>query len=125
QGALRAAVIAPAAVVGGRMSDLRSVAFPTLDETQIAMLQRCAHGSLRGYPDGHTLIKVGDRDFKFYVVKSGGIEILDESGDSPRPVTRHGPGQFTGDVSHLTGGRALITAVTRGECELYEVAADD
>jgi thioredoxin reductase (NADPH) len=107
------------------MSDLRSVAFPTLDEAQIAMLERCAHGSLHRYPDGHTLIKVGDRDFKFYVVKSGAIEILDESGDSPRQVTRHGPGQFTGDVTHLTGGRALITAVTRGECGLYEVAADD
>jgi thioredoxin reductase (NADPH) len=73
--------------------DLHSVAFPVLDDTQIDALAGCSAASLKRYPDGHVLIKVGDPHFKFFVVKSGSIEILDESGDTPRRVTLHGKGQ--------------------------------
>src|SRR6185436_11757244 len=51
-------------------------------------------------------------------------EILDESGDTPRRVALLRRGEFTGDVAHLTGRPALVTAVTRTECEVYEVSAD-
>jgi thioredoxin reductase (NADPH) len=51
---------------------------------------------------GHKLFAVGDRDFKFFVVKSGEIEILDESGETPQTVAVHRLGEFTGDVAHLT-----------------------
>ena len=33
-------------------------------------------------------------------------------------------GQFTGDVSQLTGGPAVVSAVARGDCEVYEVSGD-
>ena len=58
------------------------------------------------YRDGETLFEAGDRDFKFFVVKSGEVEIVDESGETPKTVTVHGPGEFTGDVAHLTGSPA-------------------
>src|ERR1700687_4158831 len=83
--------------------DLHAAAFPTLDETQIAALERGAPGSLRRYPDGHTLFAVGDRDFKSFVVKSGEVELRDESGETPRRVALLGRGEFTGDVAHLSG----------------------
>jgi cyclic nucleotide-binding protein len=35
-----------------------------------------------------------------------------------------GPGEFTGDVAHLTGGPSLASAVARGNCEAYEVSAE-
>ena len=104
--------------------DLRAVAFPKLTGDQIARIGRCAGATGKRYGDGKTLFDVGDRDFKFFVVKSGQVDVVDPSSDPPKTVTTHGPGEFTGDVSHLTGSPALVRAVVRGDAELYEVAPD-
>ena len=104
--------------------DLRSVAFPKLDESQMAALDRCPLTKLAWYRDGEKLFKVGDRDFKFYVIKSGKVEIVDESGESPRTIAVQGPGEFTGDVAQLTGGPAIVNAIARGDCEVYEVSPE-
>jgi thioredoxin reductase (NADPH) len=104
--------------------DLISVAFPTLDADQVATLGRCAAAALKTYRDGETLFQVGDREFKFFVVKAGAVEIVDLSGAAPRRVALHGPGEFTGDVAHLTGRLSAVTAVARGDCEVYAVATD-
>ena len=104
--------------------DLQSVAFPKLDEAQMAALGRCPLTKLAQYRDGEKLFEVGDRDFKFFVVKSGEVEIVDESGETPKTITVHGPGEFTGDVAQLTGGPAIVSAVARGDCEVYEVSPD-
>ena len=69
------------------------------------------------------LVQVGDRDFKFFVVRSGEIEILDQTGETPTTIVVHGPGEFTGDVSHLTGTPAIFTAVARSDCEVYAIRA--
>lgn len=107
------------------LQDLDAIAFPTLDETEMAQLARCAGGtSLRRYEAGRTLIQAGDRDFAFFVVKSGEIEILDPSGETPKTVVVHRPGQFTGEVSHLTGSPSLVTAVTRCDSEVYEIRSE-
>src|SRR5207247_227727 len=83
----------------------------------IAEIERCADASLEHHEDGEVLIEVGDRDFKFFLVKSGAVEILDMSGDARRTIVVHGPGQFSGDVSHLTGNPAVIRAAARGASE--------
>src|SRR5215211_3008092 len=101
-------------------TDLQSAAFPTLDDAQMTLLSRCAALAPRRYRDGETLVAVGDRDFAFFVVRSGAIAIVDHSGDAPRTVTVHHRGQFTGDVSHLTGAPAMLAAVAQGDCEVYE-----
>ena len=62
-------------------NDLNSSAFPRLDEEQMACLARCPLSALKRYEDGQKLIEAGDRDFKFFVVQSGRVEILDESRD--------------------------------------------
>src|ERR1700694_2286094 len=94
--------------------DLQSIAFPTLDEAQITRLSGCTAAVLRSYQEGQTLFAVGERDMKFFVVKSGEVEIIDHSGDEPKRLTVHRKGQFTGEVSHLTGTRAVVTAIPRG-----------
>lgn len=104
--------------------DLHSIAFPILDEDQIAELGRCTAASTKSYQDGQTLFAVGDRNFKFHVVKSGEVEIVDYSGDMPKTVTVHRTGGFTGDISHLTGNPAVVSAVARGDCEVYEISGD-
>src|SRR6266481_3331329 len=104
--------------------DLQSIAFPRLDEAQIARLSGCTAARPRSYEDGQTLFAVGERDMKFFVVKSGEVEIVDSSGDEPKRVTVHHKGQFTGEVSHLTGVRAVVSAIARGHCEVLEVSGE-
>ena len=104
--------------------NLHSVAFPTLEQSLIDDLSRCSSVTTKTYRDGQTLFSVGDRDFKFFIVKSGEVEIVDHSGDEPKTVTVHNKGQFTGDVSHLTGNPAVVSAVARGDTEVYEVSGD-
>jgi thioredoxin reductase (NADPH) len=101
--------------------NLHSVAFPTLDDAQVAELAQCASVARRTYHDGETLIGIGERDFALYLVLSGEIEILDLTGDQPKTITVHHKGQFTGDISHLTGAPSPIKAVARGGCQVFEV----
>jgi thioredoxin reductase (NADPH) len=104
--------------------NLHSIAFPTLDEPQIAELAACTSATLKLYRDRQTLFAVGDRDFNFFIVKSGEVEIVDHSGDEPKTLTVHRKGQFTGDVSHLTGNPRVVSAIAHGGCEVYEVSGE-
>ena len=105
-------------------SDLNTSALPVLDEAQMAALGHCAGASLKHYTAGQKLIEVGQRDFKFFVVKSGEIEVVDESGEATRTIAVLGRGEFTGDVAHLTGGPSLLSAFARTPCEVYEMSAE-
>jgi len=104
--------------------DLRAVAFPRLDQAHMATLGRCAGAVLKRYRQGETLFEVGDRDFKFFVIKSGEVEIVDDSGDTPKTIAVLGPGEFTGDVAHLTGRPSVVSCAARSDCEVYEVSAE-
>jgi thioredoxin reductase (NADPH) len=103
--------------------DLQAVAFPKLDERLLeSTLERYHLASIETYRDGDVLFEAGSRDFMFFIVKAGGIEVVDVSADPPRTIVVHGPGQFTGEVSSLTGGPALVTAIARGDCQVYAVS---
>src|SRR5918996_5291904 len=101
--------------------DLLAIAFPTLSDAQMAGFGRCSNAISKWYRDGETLFAVGQRDFKFHVIKSGEVEIVDYSGDVPKTVTVHRKGGFTGDISHLTGNPSVVSGVARGEVQVYEV----
>jgi thioredoxin reductase (NADPH) len=75
-------------------NDLRAVAFPKLDEAQMASLERCPLTVLKQYRDREKLFETGQRDCSFYVVKSGQVEIVDESGKTPKIITIHGPESY-------------------------------
>jgi thioredoxin reductase (NADPH) len=77
---------------------LRAVAFPKLSEAQMAALGKCPLTILRRCRDGEKLFAACECDCKFFVVKSGEVALIDESGETPRTVTVHGPGEFAGDV---------------------------
>jgi thioredoxin reductase (NADPH) len=101
--------------------DLHSVAFPKLDPDRVAALGRCPFTARKRFRDGEALFRAGDRDSRFFVVISGRVEIVDETGDGPKTVTVHGPGDFTGDVSQVTGRPAIVSGYARGETAVYEV----
>ena len=84
------------------------VAFPVLSGPDLDRL--VARGHPRVVKEGDILFAPGDRNFCFYIVLEGAIEISEHSGDEPRVVVTHRPGQFTGDIDALTGRVALVTA---------------
>ncbi len=104
--------------------DLHEIAFPTLSDEQMAKLGGCTGASLSTHAAGDVLVHVGDRNFMFFVIRSGEVEILDQTGDRPVTLAVHGRGEFTGDVSHLTGTPAIFTAIALSECEVYAISGD-
>ena len=91
--------------------DLNAIAFPTLTETQMLGLERYADAAPKRFPAGEALFHAGDRDPKFYVIKAGEIEIVDITGEEPKTLRVQGPGNFTGDVGHLTGSPKIVSAI--------------
>jgi len=87
------------------VQDLNAIAFPVLSEAQIAQLGRYAGAPPKTFRAGETLFRCGDRDSRFFVIKSGEVEIVDDTGDEPKTIRVEGPGEFTGDVGHLTATR--------------------
>ena len=104
--------------------DLHSIAFPTLDAAQIEALSRCSSATLKTYRNGEILFAVGERNFKFHVIRTGEVKIVDYTGDAPKTVTTHRKGGFTGDISHLTGNPSVVSAVAEGDCEVYEISGE-
>lgn len=100
-----------------------TIAFPRLDHARISALSEFA--TLTSFQAGETLFAAGERDFKFFVVKSGEVEIIDRSSGHNEIVTVHACGEFTGDVDMLTGRPALVSAIARTACEVYEISAAD
>ena len=41
-----------------------------------------------------------------------------------KTITVHRQGEFTGDISHLTGLPAVVSGIARGDCEVYEITGD-
>ena len=103
--------------------DHDDVASPRLDDAQIAVLRPFA--TARHLRDGESLFQAGDRSGGFFVVLSGGVEIIDRSGDEPRTIARHGPREFTGDIDIMSRRRPVVSAVARGETEVLHVSSSD
>src|SRR5260370_32120061 len=89
--------------------------FPTLTPAQIRRI--ATHGRTRVLRPGEVLVEQGDSAVPFFVVISGELEVLRPSGVDETLVTVHAPGQLTGEVSTLSGRRALfrLRATTAGE----------
>lgn len=102
---------------------ITDVANPRLDEAEIAAL--APYGTRSRLREGEPLFEAGGRRGGFYIVLDGGIEVLDRSGDEPRRIALHGPGQFTGDIDILTRRRPVVGAVARGDTEVLGVSSAD
>jgi thioredoxin reductase (NADPH) len=99
----------------------QEIAFPTLGPAELAALS--GRGHPRAVRAGEYLFRAGDRDFCFFLVVDGTIEILEQSHDEPRVVAVHGPGQFTGDVDMLTGRATLVNARMAEDGHVLEMSA--
>src|SRR5262249_54311714 len=109
---------------GCSMADLHAVAFPKLTEAQLDAMGRRSLTRLGPFHAQEQLFSACEQGASFFVVKSGEVEIVDESGDKPKTITIHRPGEFTGDVSQVTGTPAIVSAVARTDGEAYEISPD-
>lgn len=98
-------------------------AFPKFDDEQLKQFAKVA--ACHTYKDGDVLFAAGDLEFKFHVIKSGEIVIVDRSSGEPLEMLVHEAGEFTGDLANLTGSPANADAIARGKTEVYEVCAEE
>lgn len=94
-------------------------AFPVLNDRQIKAVAEFAE--CKTYRDGEVLFRAGETDFKFHVIKSGAIDIIDRSGGAAKKILTHEAGEFTGDLSNLTGRTSNVDAIASGETDVLEV----
>ncbi len=96
-------------------------AFPRLSADEMSCLEEL--GRVRNFDDGEALFSSGDRDYSFFAVKSGAVSIFEDSSGTAHEVVLHTENTFTGDVDLLTGRPSVVTAVSRGGCEVIEIDA--
>jgi hypothetical protein len=72
--------------------DLHAIAVPSWTRPHIAALGRFCLTTFEKYGNGEKLLEAGACDFKFFVVKSGKFEIMDESDETPKSFAVHGRG---------------------------------
>lgn len=101
------------------MLDITHTAFPHLSNEQMQCVATLA--TLQHFADGEMLFSEGTRDFPFYVVKDGAVEISESSSGTRKLVTTHQPGAFVGDVDMLTDRPALVCATARGATAVYTI----
>src|SRR5438552_14139306 len=97
--------------------DTESIAFPKLDDRQLAMLEPL--GTRRLLRRGQMLFKAGQRDLGLTVILSGGLEVFESRDGQEQILGNPGPRDFVGDVAMLMGTAALASA--RGQAEESEI----
>jgi thioredoxin reductase (NADPH) len=81
--------------------------FPRLTAAQLARVRE--HGRLCDVAAGDVLVEAGAADVPFLVVTRGTLEIVQSSDGTDTRIAEHGPGEFTGEVSLLSGRPSLVS----------------
>jgi thioredoxin reductase (NADPH) len=103
--------------------DANTQAFPILTSAQINRLR--SGGKLRTVAPGELLFQPGDTNIPFFVLLSGKMEIVQPDLNGERYIVGHAPGEFTGEISMISGQRCLVKGrITEGG-EVLEVAPED
>src|SRR5450432_1424114 len=90
------------------MLNRRAQMFPTLSDAQVARVARVA--TTVELPEGSLLFEQGDYGIPFFVVLEGAVTVVHPNGAEEEPITVHGPRDFTGEMSMMSGRRALVRA---------------
>ena len=80
--------------------------FPMLTSEQIARI--AVHGQVRHVQRGEVLMEAGEQTPRFFVVTAGHIAIVRPAGVTEERVAVLQPGQFTGEVTMLSGRRGVV-----------------
>ncbi len=78
--------------------------FPVLDPAQVETMARFASGPTQTFAPGEPIFDTGERDVPAHLILDGTLEIVRRDGlHRFASVVSHGPGQFSGEVSQLSG----------------------
>ena len=97
--------------------------FPKLTSAQIDRV--AAHGRTRRIEAGEVLVQVGKLTPKFFVVSTGTVEAIQPTSNGEAIIRVIEPGQFTGEVSMLSGRPAVVTLRVGEAGEVIEVERDE
>jgi thioredoxin reductase (NADPH) len=102
--------------------DPRTQAFPTLTPAQISRIR--PQGQVRNVRKGEILFEPGHTNVPFFVLLSGAMEIVQPGLSGERPVATHGPHEFTGELTMISGRRCLVRGRVTEPGEFLEVSAE-
>jgi thioredoxin reductase (NADPH) len=94
--------------------------FPTLTEAQINRVRPFA--SLRQVKRGDVLFSADDSDVPFFILLSGSMDIVQPDMSGERLVASHGAGEFTGEMTMITGHRSLVCGRMTDRGEVLEMS---
>ncbi len=102
--------------------DASTQSFPTLTPEQIDRLR--PYGKVRKVQPGEILFRPDDTQIPFFVVLSGRMEIVQPDLSGERAVAAHGPGEFTGEITMISGQRSLVLGRVTEAGEFLEISAE-
>jgi thioredoxin reductase (NADPH) len=96
--------------------------FPAFTTAQIDRIRPAS--KLRRVEPGEILFRPGDTEVPFFVVLSGSMEIVQPDLTGERLVTTHGAGEFTGELTMISGQRYLVLGRVTERGELLELSSE-
>lgn len=102
--------------------DAHTQSFPVLTAAQIGRIRSV--GKLRKVEPGEILFEPGDTEVPFFVLLSGSMEIVQPGLTGEREIVKHGPGEFTGEMTMISGQRCLVRGRVTGAGEFLEISAE-
>jgi len=102
--------------------DARTQMFPVLTPAQIDRIRPLGHS--RNVQRGEILFEPNDVSIRFFVVLSGSLDIVQPTLDGERPIVTHVPGEFTGEITMISGQRSLVRGRVAEPGEFLEVSGD-
>src|SRR6202166_5265419 len=102
--------------------DARTQAFPVLTASQIDRV--LPMGKVRQVQTGEILFQPGDTNVPFFVLLSGRMEIVQPDLTGERPIATHGRGEFTGEMTMISGHRCLVLGRTTEPGEFLELTGN-
>ncbi|MCU1311553.1 MAG: cyclic nucleotide-regulated FAD-dependent pyridine nucleotide-disulfide oxidoreductase [Candidatus Angelobacter sp.] len=102
--------------------DAATQAFPALTTQQIDRLR--SGSKIRKVEVGDILFKPGDTEVPFFVLLSGSMEIVQPDLTGERLIAKHDAGNFTGEITMISGQRCLVRGRVTEAGEFLEISGD-
>ena len=103
--------------------NIRDEAFPRLTDEQLNRIR--AVGKVRNVKAGEILFEVGAADVPFFVVLSGAMEVVQPDLDGERLIVKHDAGDFTGEMTMISGRKSLARGRVIVPGEFLEMSNND
>ncbi|MGA9510244.1 MAG: FAD-dependent oxidoreductase [Candidatus Sulfotelmatobacter sp.] len=104
-------------------ADIRGEAFPVLTPDQINRIRPSS--KVRKVEVSEILFEPGDSDIPFFVLLSGSLEIVQPGLHGEQLIVKHSPGEFTGEITMISGRRSLVRGRVTEAGEFLEMCSDD